>query len=327
MNRSRDKSYSGQAIAIVLIVLVVAVIIAMAILSRTLKDSQRITNEQESAESIEIADSLLDALKDLTLEDFAEFAQGDGNSICNPNGSIQNYDFYIHGCEISSENISTLINYFDEFDLEAIFNTVNQDLSQQCVEESSGYRILFERADVSEEFEIAKDTVFAFVPAAGTTTNPACQVSVQATPYGNSRLINTNVYTTRDGNNQISGYKEYNYSDTRGFCFSTGCNTSNWEYPGANPTSPIVISAVTSPPPTYYLNEVRLRAINGTVSVSASTNPAACVDTGTYMKISAIVNCGDNSRGKEVVVSDEDWAPEIFDYVLFNGDGDLTSNN
>ncbi|WKZ31292.1 MAG: hypothetical protein QY318_00765 [Candidatus Dojkabacteria bacterium] len=326
MHKLKGERYQGQALAIILIVLVVAVIIALAILSRTLKDSRRVVDEQESAESVEIADTTLDALKDITLEEFALFAETAGveAGICNPGGTIPNYDFYEHGCEISSEDIDVLIDYFgDGYDLEAIFSTIFSDLSNQCHEETSGFRIMFEPANAEEEFEIGKDTMFAFVP--GAIPAPAgCQVEINASPVGSpdGRLIVANIYAQRDGAGLISSYKEYAYDDVKGYCFTAGCGPQYWT-PATGTPSIVVPASMASGGQTYYINEIRMRAVNSTVAVSAIADPNECVNIGTYMKISAIVNCGDNSRGKELVVSDQEWAPQIFDYVLFNGEGEL----
>lgn len=316
--------YQGQALAIVLIVLVVAVIIGLAILSRTLKDSRRVVNEQESAESIEIADTALDALKDITLEEFAEYAEGPGISVCNPGGAIQNYDFFTHGCEIKSDQMGTFLSHFGAgYDVAGVFNTINSDLQNQCISELSGYRLKFEPADAQDEFEIAKDSMFAYVPNGNAPTDPACQVNISASSVGsnNGRLINANVYLQRDATSGlVSNYKEYEYNDIRGYCFQGGCATNGWSDGGSGIS---VNARVQSGGQDYYINEIRLRALHTTMRVSATTTPSGCVPLGTYMKISAIVNCGDNSRGKEIVVSNDQWAPQIFDYVLFNGDGEL----
>ena len=55
------KKYSGQAIAIIMIVLVVATVIGASLYSRMLRNSAEITDTRESQRALEQADSILDS--------------------------------------------------------------------------------------------------------------------------------------------------------------------------------------------------------------------------------------------------------------------------
>lgn len=69
---------------------------------------------------------------------------------------------------------------------------------------------------------------------------------------------------------------------------------------------------------------MRIRPIGGDVSVTRSYLPDGCGGAeSTLFRVSTTINCSGNSRGKEFIISDQEWAPAIFDYVLFNGQGTL----
>lgn len=320
--------YEGQALAIVLVVLVVAVIIAMAIISRVFNDRVRVADERASAESIEIADSALDSFRNIALEDIRTVAEDPDVTLCSDDPS---YNFLESGCVL--DNFSEFQSFMNEletqvpgFDSDPYTTTINSDLVNQCAGDDNGIKIIFEKFSPEDSIEIERDGVFAVVTN-GQTPNPAaCTIELDATPQGGgqSGILVTGVYVTVDANGDITSYKNYEYSDTIGYCLmDASCSTSwpNWSNWIPSPSGSI--TGIPTQKSSNNLYELRVRAIGTPIALSTSFSPDGCMEIEDLLKISAIVNCGGNSRGKEFVLTGEDWAPSVFDYVLFNGDGQL----
>lgn len=321
--------YNGQALAIVLIVLVIAIIIGMAIVARVFNDRVLVDDERSSSESIEIADTALDAVKDITFVDMKTVAHSSElKSICNPNNDLK-YDFLADGCILEDVNdLNVFLNGIQKvvptYEPAPYYVSITDDLKNQCNNDNNqGIKVVFERFDPTETIDIQKDETFALVTQAPVTVQTStCNVNVTATPQGggNSGIVVSGIYTSLDATGNITGYKPYEQNDINSYFLGaptampttwSGWTTSN----GSLPSVGLVKGG-------YGLYELRLRAIGTAVSVSADFSQN-CYAREDLMKVSAIVNCNGNSRGKEFVLTGEDWAPSIFDYVLFNGDGQL----
>lgn len=96
-----------------------------------------------------------------------------------------------------------------------------------------------------------------------------------------------------------------------------------------NFTSDTVTNTKVPPTPTssgaYTLDEVRLRAVGGIVSIKASLSDTNCIKDWEMIKMVVGANCTGSYRAKEIQIPQQDWALPIFDYVVYNGMGILQS--
>lgn len=328
--------YEGQALAIVLIVLIVAVIIALAVVSRTLSDRTQVVRERSSADAVEAANSTLDAVAGISISELAEYAEGPGRSICNLGLTDS---FAEKGCNI--ESIDDLETFLDFFELAAFYDTINNDLSAKCPASSpeqfdSSLKLSFEYTSDDNEISIDKDSVFSIINDGNPPNSDpgTCAIDLNATPLpsgSTAGVITSAVYVRKDGSD-IESFKQYQYPDVKAFCISDGCNgnldwvestNASW---GLRLTGNIDdVSIVKTVGVTdYYLQELRIKPIGSDINlVRQATGGANCVSFKDLLKVSVTVNCGDTARGKEIVLTDDEWAPAIFDYVLFNGNGVL----
>lgn len=332
ISRFYDKNmkYSGQALAIVLVVLVVAVIIAMAIISRVASDRVRVSDERSSAESIEIADSALDSFRNVPLQSIKAVAENPSVTLCSTDPG---YNFLEDGCELADYNqfrqfMNQLESEVPGFDSDPYMNSISTSLSSQCSGEfeDNGIKVLFEKGTGEDLVEVQKDDVFSIITS-GQAPNPAaCNLNLNLDPMSGNRAgaIVTPIYAQVDSNGIITSFKDYAANDSRGYCLGDLACNSAWPEWGNWVTSTGVISIPASSSG-FHLKELRVRAVGSALAVTSSFTPNGCMVSEEAVKISAIVSCGGTSRGKEFVITDQEWAPALFDYLLFNGNGELRS--
>jgi hypothetical protein len=314
MRKLLTAKYEGQALAIIMIVLVVAVVIGMAMLSRTLKDRERVTEEKTSAEALEFSDSILDVVKGTPVEKLEE--------VC------ANPDFGAgieEGCEV--KGVSAVENFLTE----AGVSTGFLDSFGQCTGSGSDVEMSISLAGADDDYEIRPDTVRAFVLRQQTPDPAACTLDLEFEPRGgeNAGVAVSRVYASGyDANGVPANYKVYDYDDTVEYClFRSGdaCPdgsifTDSWVPLQSGDTLSVPLTSSGGHP----LDEIRVRAVNSAVGVRSSLSSAQCVDDMEMVKIVVAANCTGSYRAKELQIPQQEWAFPIFDYVLFNGNGTLS---
>lgn len=309
------KRYSAQALAIVMIVLVISIVLGMAMLSRVLKDSARTVDEKSSSEALELSDSVFDAVRGTSISEL--------KTVCSQAeyGATDLTD----GGECKASGVTQVQSFLQDLG-------VGSDATvglENCQDASSNVEIKTSVADPEDDYEIRPDTVRSFV-LKGQTPNPlACGLVLTVEPRGSSvaALTVTKIY----GRNYVNGLpgelKPYSYTDTTAYCIYNGgsdCsanpNFQNSWTPVASGTS---LQFSVAPSGGYNVDEIRVRAVNSTVSIKSATTTPGCIKDWEMIKMEVGANCTGSYRAKELQVSPNDWALPIFDYVLYNGNGIL----
>jgi hypothetical protein len=308
------KKYEGQALAVIMIVLVVAVVIGMAMLSRTLKDRERVTEEKTSAEALEFSDSILDVVKGTPVEKIEE--------VCaNPDfgGGLE------EGCEV--KGVSAVENFLTEAGVSTSF----LDSFGQCTGNGSDVEMSISLAGSDDDYEIRPDTVRAFVLRQQTPDPAACTLDLEFEPRGseNAGVAVSRVYASGyDANGVPSDYKPYDYDDTVEYCLFRSGDTCPDGTEFSDSWVPLQSGDTLSVPLTssdgHALDEIRVRAVNSAVGVRSSLSSAQCVEDLEMVKIVVAANCTGSYRAKELQIPQQEWAFPVFDYVLFNGNGVLS---
>ncbi|MCA9377019.1 hypothetical protein KC685_03810 [Candidatus Dojkabacteria bacterium] len=323
--------YTAQVLAVVLVVIVVGVIIALALISRTMGNSRRVEEERSSGDSIRVADTVLDSIKDITLDDLATW----GNQQVSPctDGNFTAYNFLTDGCELNG--LLDFESFTSYFGLDEYYSSVEEALLNECGYADigstlGGFKLSFQPVGDDDPIEVDKDTVFAFIP--GADPNSACTniiINAQPIAAGNEQVgvVYIPLYVQLDtATGQVSAYKPHEYDDIVGQCVNTAASCSPPEWVGWEDSDTQYVAPLkkTYSSEEYALYEMRIRPIGGDVSVTRSYLPDGCGGAeSTLFRVSTTINCSGNSRGKEFIISDQEWAPAIFDYVLFNGQGTL----
>ena len=313
------KKYSGQAIAIIMIVLVVATVIGASLYSRMLRNSAEIVDTRESQRALEQADSILDVFISSDLP----VVQGVLSSV------------------IASES-DGVITFTSVSDLEAFLTTnsidssVLDDLGDVWCEEpepGSSIEISISYAK-TEGIKYDVGDVMAINTSNISSIADDCVVHLYANGMGeDSSLFTTKyVYETTDG---IAPYK---LEDMQLYCLDSdlACDT-NVVAPEASITDTLPSVTPESGSPSISLNmttligaglyEFRILPLKGAIEVYVIPS-STCADIFSNYLVRAKVNCKGDTREKQVVIPSLNnmGYSALFDYTIYNGNGVLSPN-
>ena len=301
-----QKIYRGQALAISMIVLIVCAILGISIYSRVVKDRALVLDEKTSAESLEIADSVLDSLSTIpvpTLE-----------------AQIEEEGF------MEVKGWSDVTTFLEGLGL----STSVQDLD--VCKENSSVDIRLEGATIDDLMEVRPNEAKAFRIEGKTITAP-CSLSVKTESRGtvNSGFLVKKIYGKNYADGDITDYKMYEEDDIIAYCFSDDlvtCNSAefspdaNWVKREDGGTLSIDLSEVKDG---YSLDEVRIIPMGGVVGFGVAVAPLGCMADEDFgaIRIVANVTCNDIYRAKEVFVPDDGATSfsSIFDHTIYNNIG------
>ncbi len=302
--------YESQALAIAMVVLVVCSIIGMSIYSRVAKDKTLTIEEQASSEALEIADLLLDYIIQTPIETvvtiYNQRTPSNGESLVESKSEISSY--------FTSLGITNLSNLS--------FGTCK--IKENDVNE---YTLKVQEADESTAFEIRPGQVRSFITK-GLTLSDTCSAQIKLNVRGENQTGFTisKIYSTTDGK-----IKQYETTDTESYCFSpgTGCYNKNfygeaWIPYTVNQTKDLaLVESVEYSGETYNLDEIRIKAVGGTVALTYNLDSECEVDGLRMIQVQAGANCNGVYRSKEILIPETKWSSTIFDYVIFNGQGSI----
>ena len=309
------KRYNAQALAIVMIVIVISLVLGLAMFSRVLKDNLRSVDEKSSAEALETADSVFNAVK--------------GTSVSNIKALCQNAEYgsvdISQGGVCKATGTSNVKKFLSDL---GVGSDATLGLNN-CQSETSTLEVKTSVAGPDDDLEIGSDSVRSFV-LRGQTPNPSsCELRLTVEPRGATigGLMISKIYGKDYVNGVATDYKEYAYSDISPYCiFATGADCAS-STNLLDTWSPVASGSVISIPlagsGAYSLDEIRVRAVNSTVAIKASLSSANCIKDWEMIKMEVGANCTGSYRAKEVQIPQKDWALPIFDYVLYNGQGIL----
>jgi hypothetical protein len=305
-----SQKYNAQALAISMVVLVVCSIVGISIYSRVTKDKTLTIDEQASSEALEISDLIIDYMIQAPIEDVLSQYE----SMTPQNGEM-----------LTSGEISTYLN-----DLGIQLSDLEPLSSGICQPGQGGneHYLKVEEADENTFFEIRPGQVKSFV-VKNLVLGEDCDATITLTVRGEEKtgFSISKIYASETGD-----IKEYEETDIEHYCFSSGavCNNENFtgdgwtEFTVDNSLGINLVEEVDYEGTTYTLEEVRVKAIAGTVAVSQDLDETCASVEGLRMiHIIAGANCNGAYRAKEILIPETKWYSTIFDYVIFNGEGSI----
>ncbi len=306
--------YTAQALAIVMIVLVVAVIIGMAMFSRTLKDTQQITQQKSSAEALQFADSVLDVVKGTSVSKI--------KTVCTDSTYGQGLTS-TNGC-VASGN-TTVSKFLNDLGV----SSSSLDILNKCAAQNSSATITAQLAKPTDDYEVSRDNVRAFVLGSQVPVPASCTLNMTLEPRGNTVVgaMISKVYARNYVGGFPQEYKPYDLTDSTEYCvFQNGSTCSDnadmgdqWVPLQTGATLSVSLGSVGG----YALNQVRVRAVGGALGLKYTFSTPGCVQNTEMVKITVAANCTGSYRAETIQVPQQDWASPIFDYTLFNGAGTL----
>jgi len=290
------KTYSGQALAIIMVVLVISSIIGFSIFTRSLRDKRSTVQERYSAEALEVNDNILDYILQNTNE-----------------GEIPDY------LVIDQEYASDLSG---EFDIRNKF-----DLSKLAVCSLDGtnnkYTVKLFYGDNNTVYQVEPGQAFSFVvPEGQEIADNTCTINVKFQPEdipANTGFTINKIYRTSPTGATI---RDYVYSDAETYCLSTNCTNfeKNPNYVRWDPATTLVI-----PAGGVNLDRAQLIAINSRIRFTYEPT-AACGVLFKTLILRSSATCNGVFRSKEAIIPVHRAHFSIFNYVLFNGSGEMNSN-
>ncbi len=333
MNNKKNKKYESQALAITMVVMVVSSIIAMSIYFRSQKDKTLTLEERASAEALEISDLIIDKLTLFPVKDvFDQINQ------IRETKNLEWFDYVDGTIPPLKENIETheISELFTELGL--IDNIRNLSICP-ISEGSNEYQLTIRQADENTYFEIRPGQIWS-LPTKGLDINDQCSVNIKFEVRGSTKAGFVLIKSYRSVDSINSTYKNYDYEDITSYCFANSsgeCNSLNENFFDDNWQPYDITNSEHSLPPiqlketiesegvTYVLDEIRIKAIGGTIGLKYTSTPIEldCLAGLRMMHLRVSANCYGIYRGKEVLIPDKKWHNSLFDYVIFNAEGSI----
>ncbi|HPR92294.1 MAG TPA: hypothetical protein PLR64_03530, partial [Candidatus Dojkabacteria bacterium] len=163
---------------------------------------------------------------------------------------------------------------------------------------------------------------FSFVVPENEAVPDACVINVKFQPEGipdNTGFTKNIIFRTSSTGSTI---KDYDYLDAETYCLSTNCTNFEKErnYVPWNPDDTLVI-----PAGGVNLDRAQLIAINSRIRFTYEPT-AACGVLFKTLILRSSATCNGVFRSKEAIIPVHRAHFSIFNYVLFNGSGEMNSN-
>lgn len=309
--RNHEKFYKAQALAIIMVIIVVSSIIGFSIFIRSLRDKRSTIQERDSAEAYEVVDMILDNLLLSTPEEWEEKIQKKRNYINKEINTVT--EDLGHGINVSLFNTCPLPAE-SEGDVDGV--------------DANKYTLTLEDSDGSKPYEIRPSQAFTFVVDGEAPTNCSVSVTFQNPPAGAGFMLNkiyrASAFASGSNPNAIN-IKDYDYPDAETYCLgSSSTSCLNFSKEGGvtyhNPKDPLTIPMTETG---KVLDRIQIIAINYPIWITYTASKE-CGNRFDMLVLRASATCNSVYRAKEVLVPKVRSNYSIFNYVLFNGKGELS---
>lgn len=296
----KGKVYKGQALAIVLVVLMIGSIMVLGLMARNIKSQQKVFDEKLSSESIELSNTLINYSKSITKEQVDAACGGTNVGCC------------LTGADIADFSGNT---------------SIGTNFSCQSTNSSdSGVRLCFEPVGSFEDYQLNKDATFALVFVKGSYPNCDMVMNFEQIGSGHSAIYINFIYAQKDASGNVISFKQFDGSDDIELAFNNDAlNWQGWEIPVGNNvtlnTAPKVVGGTT-----YQLDEIRVTAIGSSFNIDLNDS-SNCMGDITMYKVTADANCGGDYRGNWYYKPIRETALSVFDYTIYNKNGNLENGD
>jgi hypothetical protein len=297
------KKYKSQALAMVLVIVIIGVIVALGLASRTNKNTLRNLDEKKAQDSTEVTNSLIDVSRSITTSEIlakcgAKFTEKQDCVISLQDGTY------------TTENFSTLpdISNFPK----CSFSQSSDDVS----------KLTFSPIYNVEDYTLKKDEVLSFGFLA---TAPSCtSLDFNFTKIGSDAggIVISKIYATKDPLFEPTGYKTYEPSDELYYFLGsigtgwtgswTSLPTGQWSLLSSNNDFNRL---------GYPIDTLRIRAVGADMKLNMQVNN--CNMSPFFIKVTASSNCSGTSKSSYYYRPLRNNALPLFDFVLYNKNGDL----
>lgn len=297
----KKRTYTGQALAIIMVILVLSSIIGFSIITRTMRDKKSVIQERDSSEAYEMVDMILDNMLKYPLNDWLDRDKG---------GMVLGTQY------VEKSAKSDITNIFSGLESTLTLH----DHAGICPLPGTDNQYTLKLTDTNENtiHDIEPGQAFTFI-ARNQVVNPACSIAIHfVTPIPENTGFMLN-YIHIDGEEII----EYDYEHAETYCLGTNlANCSNFtrepERKIHNPATPFIIEIGNK----QTIDKVQLIAINNKIRFRFVPTDA-CNNIFDMLVLRASATCNDTYRAKEVIVPKVRSNYSLFNYVIFNGVGSM----
>jgi len=280
-----------------MVVLVISSIIGFSIFTRSLRDKRSTVQERYSAEALEVNDNILDYILQNTNE-----------------GEIRDL---VIGQEYASE-------VGGEYDIENIFDSTKLTV---CSLDGTNnkYTVKLFYGDNDTVYQVEPGQAFSFVVPEKEAVPDDCVINVKFQPEDipdNTGFTLNKLFRTSLAEPTI---RDYVYSDAETYCLSTNCPNfeKKGDYVRWDPADTLEIPEI--PAGGVNLDRAQLIAINSRIRFTYEPT-AACKNLFKTLILRSSATCNGVFRSKEAIIPVHRAHFSIFNYVLFNGSGEMNSN-
>ncbi len=327
MTNSQKKIYSGQAIAIIMVILVVATVLGASLYSRTLKNREAAINTKDSMKAVEQADSLLDLFVRADFQFLQSLAQ----------------EIQTTGKEEVFESTAEIKSFLAEYDVNT--SMLDQGVVDWCEYDkdknpSSNLKLTIAEAQPSDFVDVRVGSARVFnLEGNETKPNAPCSMALkfEAREKSPTIFVIKKIYGNPSG--EIAEYvNDGSTDDMEAYCFtptSLGCTSDQLQGVAAPEGSFLSLNAnntvaldLKETRGSFPLYQIRVIPLNNTVGISHSDVSGCSEKLFSYMKVNAAVNCYGSFREKQIMVPGADSLgySSLFDYTIYNI-GTLRPNN
>jgi hypothetical protein len=301
------KKYSGQAIAIIMVVLVVAAVIGASLYSRMIRNKGEVVDTRESQKALEQAGNVLDAFTTSDLPSLQNLlsqklsGDDDGEIVLSDIGTIEAFLQ-----ELNGDRMSLGLLGFGE--------------SGSCSEPV----VTITYAQASDGIEYGVGDVMA-VNVDGVDIPEGCVATLTFYTAGSGDHLFTTKYVYMDDNRDVQPYK---LEDMKLYCLnSTGSNCGDESVAPPDSIEGTLASGgnITLNVDQPNLYEFRILPLKEKVKIGLQGN-AACNHLLDNYSIKSTVTCTGQERTMQVVIPNamNMGYPSLFDYTIYNSSGTLT---
>lgn len=321
--------YSGQALAIAMVMLVVTAIIGISVYSRSLKDKNLVLEERASAEALEVSDVMINILTQFPLD---QVISGIKSTYLNDGEFDPTVGVTLtENINDGKTEITDLLVNLGSLNLGE--GGIGARVEPLCPVDKgeNEYQITLKEVDGDTYYEVKPGHVWGLPVRNLISQSPDCVLNIKLNIRGDSRVgfLVSRLYCDYDDLGNVTNCENYSYNDWESYCFSStasnGCNNENFLESGWKLYSPEeFISIEKDVDRNKFPSEVRIKAIGGTIGISYSFSGDQECMTGLRMyQLRATANCSGVYRGKEILIPEAKWHNSFFDYVLFNARGSM----
>lgn len=301
--------YSGQALAIVLVLLLVGSIIGFALYARTVREAERTVGERAAAEANELVETIIGLV---STSDYAQLKEGFMAFVQEEGQDCEEDDLSNQGCRENNMDVDRVKSFFEDYLLMDEVDLSKFDrIEDYCLSEMAIKYITPE-----DDVIIQQDDAFGFFLYEADWNAAGCEVTF-VMKDGDADGFTLSEFYAQHSDGDVTSYKNYVHDDIEGYLY--GGSGTNWTTISDSET--FVYNSSNNSKEGNSLHELRFKSLGGWSRLSWDI--ADSCDLETYLLMEVGSTCGDKYVGKKFIVPSDLFAPPVFDYVLFNGVGEV----